>query len=407
MKTQFAFKAGLAAAGLAMVLAANPAAAQLSDDVVRIGVLTDMSSLYADINGPGAVVAAKMAIEDYGGTVLGKKVELISGDVQNKPDVAVSTAGRWFDVEKVDVILGTSSSAASLATSGVAAQKNKIFIATDPLSSDITGKACTATTIHWVHDTATLANVTGAAVVKSGGKKWFFVTADYAFGHALERDVTAVVIANGGNVIGSVRHPLNTSDFSSFLLQAQSSQAQIIGLANAGGDTISSIKQAAEFGITESGQNLAGLLVFVSDVHSIGLKLAQGLKLTDSFYWDMNDGTRAFAKRWSEQMNGRMPTSIQAGYYSAVTQYLNAVKATGSDETGKVMAWLKSNPTDDPLFGKGHIRKDGRKIHEMHLFEVKKPEESKGPWDYYKLIRDVPGEEAFRPMDQGNCPLVK
>lgn len=404
---QFALKTGLAAAGLAMALVVNPVAAQVSDDVVRMGVLTDMSSLYADINGPGAIVATKMAIEDYGGTVLGKKIELISGDVQNKPDVAVSTAGQWFDVDKVDVILGTSSSAASLATSSVAAEKNKIFIATDPVSSDFTGKACTATTVHWVHDTAALANVLGAAVVKSGGKSWFFLTADYAFGHALERDVTGIVKANGGTVIGSVRHPLNTSDFSSFLLQGQSSKAQIIGLANAGGDTINAIKQAAEFGIGQGGQNLAGLLVFISDVHSIGLKLAQGLKLTDSFYWDLNDGTRAFAKRWSAQMNGRMPTSIQAGYYSSVTHYLNAIKATGTDETGKVMAWMKANPTDDPLFGKGYIRKDGRKIHEMHLFEVKKPEDSKGPWDYYKLIRDIPGEEAFRPMDKGGCPLVK
>lgn len=402
-----ASKAGLAMAGLAVTLVANPAAAQVSDDVVRMGVLTDMSSLYADINGPGAVAAANMAIEDYGGTVIGKKIELISGDVQNKPDVAVSTAGRWFDVEKVDVILGTSSSAASLATSGVAAEKNKIFIATDPLSSDITGKQCKATTVHWVHDTATLANVTGAAVVKSGGKSWFFVTADYAFGHALERDVTGVVTANGGSVVGSVRHPLNTSDFSSFLLQAQGSKAQIIGLANAGGDTINAIKQASEFGIGQGEQNLAGLLVFISDVHSIGLKLAQGLKLTDSFYWDMNDGTRAFAKRWSERMNGRMPTSIQAGYYSAITHYLNAVKATGTDETAKVMAWMKANPTDDPLFGKGYIRKDGRKIHKMYLFEVKKPEESKGAWDYYKLVREIPGAEAFRAMDKGDCPLVK
>jgi branched-chain amino acid transport system substrate-binding protein len=394
-------------AGLAVTLVANPVAAQVSDDVVRMGVLTDMSSLYADINGPGAIVATKMAIEDYGGTVLGKKIELISGDVQNKPDVAVSTAGQWFDVEKVDVILGTSSSAASLATSSVAAEKNKIFIATDPVSSDFTGKACTATTVHWVHDTAALANVLGAAVVKSGGKSWFFLTADYAFGHALERDVTAIVTANGGTVVGSVRHPLNTSDFSSFLLQGQSSKAQIIGLANAGGDTINAIKQAAEFGIVQGGQNLAGLLVFVSDVHSIGLKLAQGLKLTEAFYWDLNDGTRAFSKRWSAQMNGRMPTSIQAGYYSAVTHYLNAIKATGTDDTTKIVAWMKANPTNDPLFGKGYIRKDGRKIHKMYLFEVKKPEESKGPWDYYKTRATIAAAEAFRPLAEGDCPLVK
>lgn len=407
MQIPFSLKAGLATTGLAVALFASPVAAQLSDDVVRIGVLTDMSSLYADINGPGAVVATKMAIEDFGGTVLGKKIEMISADVQNKPDVAVSTSGRWIDVEKVDVILGTSSSAASLATSRVAADKNKIYLATDPASSDLTGKACTPTTIHWVYDTIALANGTGSAVVKSGGKDWYFLTADYAFGHALERDVSAVVTANGGKVIGSVRHPLNTSDFSSFLLQAQSSKAQIIGLANAGGDTINSIKQAAEFGITQSGQSLAGLLVFISDVHSIGLKLAQGLKLTEAFYWDLNDGTRAFSKRWSAQMNGRMPTMVQAGYYSSVMHYLNAIKATGTDDTAKVVAWMKSNPTNDPLFGKGYIRKDGRKIHNMYLFEVKKPEESKGPWDYYKLIREIPGEEAFRPMDKGGCPLVQ
>ncbi|MGE0765740.1 MAG: ABC transporter substrate-binding protein [Hyphomicrobiaceae bacterium] len=390
-----------------MFFAATPGAAQVSDDVVRIGVLTDMSSLYADINGPGAVVATKMAVEDFGGTVLGKKIEVISGDVQNKPDVAVSIAGRWIDADGVDVILGTGGSASSLATSRVAADKNRIYLATDPASSDLTGKACTATTIHWVYDTVALANGTGSAVVKAGGKNWYFLTADYAFGHALERDVTAVVVANGGKVIGSVRHPLNTSDFSSFLLQAQSSKAQIIGLANAGGDTINSIKQAAEFGIVQSGQSLAGLLVFVSDVHSIGLKLAQGLKLTEAFYWDLNEGTRAFSKRWSAQMNGRMPTSIQAGYYSAVMHYLNAIKASGTDETTKVMAKMKDMPTDDALFGKGYIRKDGRKMHKMYLFEVKKPEESKGAWDYYKLVREIPGEEAFRPMDKGGCPLVK
>jgi branched-chain amino acid transport system substrate-binding protein len=381
--------------------------AQVSDDVVRIGVLNDMSSLFSDINGPGAVLATKMAIEDFGGTVLGKKIEMISADVQNKPDVAVSTSGRWFDVDKVDIILGTGSSAASLATSRVAADKNKIYIATDPASSDLTGKACTPTTIHWVYDTIALANGTGSAVVKSGGTNWYFLTADYAFGHALERDVTAVVTANGGKIIGSVRHPLNTSDFSSFLLQAQSSKAQIIGLANAGGDTINSIKQAAEFGITQGGQSLAGLLVFISDVHSIGLKLSQGLKLTEAFYWDLNDGTRAFSKRWSAQMNGRMPTMIQAGYYSAVKHYLDAIKATGTDDTTKVVAWMKANPTDDPIFGKGYVRKDGRKIHNMYLFEVKKPEESKGSWDYYKLIREIPGDEAFRPMEQGGCPLVQ
>ncbi|MFM9846778.1 MAG: ABC transporter substrate-binding protein [Hyphomicrobiaceae bacterium] len=399
-------RASILPAVLSAVFLATPAAAQISDDVVKLGVLTDMSSLYADINGPGAVVATQMAVEDFGGTVLGKKIEVIQADVQNKADVAVAIAGRWYDTEKVDVILGTAASSSSLATSGVAKDKKKVYLATDPASSDITGKACNAYTIHWVYDTIALANGTGSAVVKAGGKTWFFLTADYAFGHALERDVTAVVTANDGKVVGGVRHPINTSDFSSFLLQAQNSKAQIIGLANAGGDTVNSIKQGAEFGLLAGGQKLAGLLVFVSDIHTIGLKQAQGLNLTEAFYWDLNDKTRAWSKRWSAKMNGRMPTMIQAGFYSATMAYLEAIKATGTDDADKVMAKLKSTPMDDPLFGKGYVRKDGRKIHDMYLFEVKKPEESKGPWDYYKLVRTIPGEEAFRPMDKGGCPLV-
>ncbi|MBS0242456.1 MAG: ABC transporter substrate-binding protein, partial [Proteobacteria bacterium] len=321
--------------------------------------------------------------------------------------IAVSISGQWFDTDKVDLVIGGGGSASSLAASRVAADKNRVYIGTDPASSDLTGKACTATTIHWVYDTIALANGTGSAVVKSGGKTWFFLTADYAFGHALERDVTAVVTANGGQVVGGVRHPLNTSDFSSFLLQAQSSKAQVIGLANAGADTINSIKQAGEFGIAQGGQSLAGLLVFISDVHSIGLKLAQGLKLTEAFYWDQNDGTRAWSKRWSEKMKGRMPTSVHAGYYEAVTHYLNAIKAAGTDEAGKVVAKMKATPTDSPLFGKGYIRPDGRKIHTMYLYEVKKPSESKGEWDYYKLVREIPGDEAFRPKDKNECPLIK
>jgi branched-chain amino acid transport system substrate-binding protein len=394
--------------GAAMALTVfAPAAAQISDDVVKLGVLTDMSSLYSDINGQGAVVATQMAIDDFGGTVLGKKIEMISADVQNKADVAVGVAGRWFDVEHVDVILGTGASSASLATSGVAAERKRIYLATDPASSDLTGKLCNAYTVHWVYDTAALANGTGSAVVKSGGATWYFLTADYAFGYALERDVSAVVTASGGKVIGAVRHPLNTSDFSSFLLQAQGSKAQVIGLANAGGDTVNSIKQAAEFGIVRGGQKLAGLLVFVTDVHSIGLPLAQGLLLTEAFYWDQNDGTRAFAKRFGAKMNGKMPTSIQAGYYSATTHYLEAIKTAGTDQAEKVMATLKASAADDALFGKGYIRADGRKMHDMYLFEVKTPEESKGPYDYYKLVRTIPGDEAFRPMDKGDCPLVK
>ena len=401
------------AAAAAMILtvaaaaAPTPAGAQISDDVVKIGVLTDMSSLYSDINGPGAVVATQMAIDDFGGTVLGKKIELVQADVQNKPDVAVAKAGEWYDNDHVDMIMGAGASSSSIATMGVAGQKHRIYIATDPASSDITGKLCNPYTVHWVYDTAALANGTGSAVVKAGGKQWFFLTADYAFGYALERDVSNVVKVNGGEVVGDVRHPLNTSDFSSFLLQAQASKAQVIGLANAGGDTVNSIKQAAEFGIVEGGQKLAGLLVFISDVHSIGLKLAQGLYLTEASYWDINNVTRNFGKRWSEKMNGRMPTSVQMGFYSATLRYLQAIKATGSDDADKVMAALKSGPWDDPLFGKSYIRADGRNMHAMYLFQVKSPAESKGPYDYYKLIRSIPAEEAFRPMDQGECPMVK
>src|SRR5215218_2331252 len=401
------------AAAIALALMAigqagpHPAWAQVTDDVVKIGVLTDMSSLYSDINGQGAVAAAQMAIDEMGGTVLGKKIELVQADVQNKADVAVSTAGRWYDVDKVDVILGTGASSSSIATMGVAGQKKRIYLATDPASSDITGKLCNPYTVHWVYDTAALANGTGSAVVKSGGKTWFFLTADYAFGYALQRDVAAVVTKAGGEVIGEVRHPINTSDFSSFLLQAQASKAQIIGLANAGGDTISSIKQAAEFGIVKGGQKLAGLLVFVSDVHSLGLERAQGLNLTEAFYWDLNDKTRAFSKRFGARNNGKMPTSIQAGFYSAALQYLNAIKAANTDNSDQVMAKLKEIKWDDPIFGLSYIRQDGRKMHNMYLFEVKKPSESKGPYDYYKLITTMSAEEAFRPLDQGECPLVK
>src|SRR5476649_588698 len=383
-----------------------PAMAQLSDDVVKIGVATDMSSLYADINGPSAVVATQMAIDEFGGSVLGKKIELVTGDIQNKADVAASLASRWYDSEKVDMILGAGASSSSIAIQGVAGEKKKIFLAPDPASSDITGKLCNPYTVHWVYDTAALANGTGSAVVKSGGKTWFFLTADYAFGYALQRDVAAVVTKAGGQVLGEIKHPINTSNFSSFLLEAQASKAQIIGLANAGGDTINSIKQAAEFGIVKGGQKLAGLLVFVSDVHSLGLERAQGLRLTEAFYWDLNDKTRAFSKRFGEKYKGKMPTMSQAGYYSATLAYLNAIKAVGTDNPEKVMAYLKSEKWDDPLFGKSYIRADGRKMHDMYLFEVKTPAESKGPWDYYKLIATVPAEQAFRPMDPVACKMV-
>jgi branched-chain amino acid transport system substrate-binding protein len=384
-----------------------PAAAQLSDNTVKIGVATDMSSLYSDINGPGAVLAVQMAIEDFGGSVNGQKIEMISADIQNKADVAATIAGRWYDNEKVDVILGAGASSSSIATSRVAADKKKIYLATDPASSDITGKFCNAYTVHWTYDTSALANGTGSAVVKAGGKTWYFLTADYAFGYALERDVSAVVKKAGGTVVGGVKHPINTNDFSSFLLQAQASKAQVIGLANAGGDTINSIKQAAEFGIVKGGQKLAGLLVFVSDVHSLGLERAQGLNLTEAFYWDLNDRTRDFSKRFAARHNGKAPTSIQAGFYSAALAYLNAVKAAGTDNSDKVMETLKATKWDDPIFGPSYIRPDGRKMHTMYLFEVKKPSESKGPYDYYKLVASIPGEDAFRPMDQGECPLVK
>src|SRR5476649_291999 len=384
-----------------------PAMAQLSDDVVKIGVATDMSSLYADINGPGAVVATQMAIDEFGGSVLGKKIELVTGDIQNKADVAASLASRWYDSEKVDMILGAGASSSSIAIQGVAGEKKKIFLAPDPASSDITGKLCNPYTVHWVYDTAALANGTGSAVVKSGGKTWFFLTADYAFGYALQRDVAAVVTKAGGQVLGEIKHPINTSDFSSFLLEAQASKAQIIGLANAGGDTINSIKQASEFGIVKGGQKLAGLLVFVSDVHSLGLERAQGLSLTEAFYWDLNDKTRAFAKRFAAKNNGKMPTSVQAGFYSDALAYLNAVKAAGTDDSDKVMASLKSTKWDDPVFGPSYVRADGRNMHDMYLFEVKKPSESKGPWDYYKLIATIPGEQAFRPLEDGGCPMIK
>ena len=395
-------------AALAVAAWAAPAPAQqLTDGVVKLGVLTDMSSLYADINGIGAVVAVQMAIEDFGGTIGGKKIEIVSGDVQNKADVAATIAGRWFDTEQVDVILGTGASSASIATARVAGDKKKVYLATDPASSDLTGKLCNPYIVHWTYDTSALANGTGSAVVKAGGKNWFFLTADYAFGYALERDVTTVVKKAGGNVVGGVKHPINTNDFSSYLLQAQASKAQVIGLANAGGDTINSIKQAAEFGIVKGGQKLAGLLVFVSDVHSLGLERAQGLSLTEAFYWDLNDKTRAFAKRFAAKNNGKMPTSVQAGFYSAALQYLNSVKAAGTDQSEAVMANLKSTKWDDPVFGPSYVRADGRKMHSMYLFEVKKPSESKGAYDYYKLIATIPGEEAFRPMDQGECPMIK
>jgi branched-chain amino acid transport system substrate-binding protein len=400
-----ATKLGLLAFSLGCL--ASVAQAQISDGVVKIGVLSDMSSLYADLDGNGSVVAAQMAVEDFGAAAKGMKVEIISADHQNKADVASSVARQWFDVDKVDLITGTTNSAVALAVSGVTRDKGKAFIVSGAASSDLTGKSCSPNTIHWTYDTWMLANGTGSAIVKTGGDSWFFITADYAFGHALERDTEAVVLKSGGKVLGKVRAPLNTQDFSSFLLQAQASKAKIVGLANAGGDTRNSVKQAGEFGIVKGGQNLAGLLVFIQDVHALGLNTAQGLIFTETFYWDMNDQTRAWTKRFAERNKGVYPSMIHAGVYSGVTHYLKAIEALKSDDGTKVIAKMKELPTDDPLFGKGMVRVDGRKIHPAYLFEVKKPSESKGPWDYYKLRATIPADQAFRPLKDGECPLVK
>ena len=405
MSFKIRMKAVAAAAMLA--LGAGGAAAQISGNVVKIGVLTDMSSLYADIGGPGSVLAAKMAVEDFKAKEKGLNVEVISGDHQNKPDVGSQIANRWYDTEGVDLIVDTPNSGVALAVSQITKDKGKLFINSGAASSDLTGAKCSPNTIHWTYDTWMLANGTGSAIVKTGGKSWFFLTSDYAFGHALERDTMEVVKKTGGTVVGAVRHPLNTQDFSSFLLQAQSSKAQIIGLANAGGDTINSIKQAAEFGIVKGGQQLAGLLVFLSDIHGIGLEKAQGLVFTETFYWDLNDQTRAWSKRFAAASGGKYPTMVQAGVYSGVTHYLKAVAALKSDDGTKVAEQMKKMPTDDPLFGKGTIRVDGRKIHPAYLVEVKKPSESKGPYDYYKIRATIPAEEAFRPLKDGGCSLVK
>jgi len=400
------FKRSLVLAA-SMTLAAGAAHAQISDGVVRIGVLTDMSSLYADITGPGSVVAARMAVEDFGAAKKGLKVEVVSADHQNKPDVGSSIARRWYDVEGVDVIVDVPTSSVALAINQVTRDKGKAFLVSGAATSDLTGKACSPNTIHWTYDTWMLANGTGSAIVKTGGDTWFFLTSDYAFGHALERDTEAVVLKNGGKVLGKVRHPLNNQDFSSFLLQAQASRAEIIGLANAGGDTINSIKQAAEFGVVRGGQNLAGLLVFISDIHGLGLEQAQGLIFTETFYWDQNAQTRKFSDRFAKAHGGRRPTMVQAGVYSAILHYLKAVEALKGDDGTKAIARMKQMPTDDPLFGKGRVRADGRKIHPALLVEVKKPAESKGPWDYYKIRATIPADQAFRPEKEGGCPLVK
>jgi branched-chain amino acid transport system substrate-binding protein len=400
-------KRKMSLAALAVMLACGTASAQQIN--VKIGVLSDMSSLYSDVGGPGSVVAAKLAIADFTKANPNVKVEMVSGDHQNKPDIGSQMANQWYDVQKVDMIVDVPNSGVALAVSQVTSQKNKVFLVSGAGASDITGPKCNANTIHWTYDTWMLANGTGTAVVKTGGNTWFFLTADYAFGLALERDTTAAVERAGGKVLGKVRHPLNTNDFSSFLLQAQASKAKIIGLANAGGDTINAIKQGAEFGIVKGGQKFAGLLVFVSDVNALGLQTAQGLILTSTWYWDMTDANRAWTKRWQAERNapGKFPTMVQAGVYSAVTHYLKAVAALKSAADGKaVVAEMKKMPTDDPLFGKGSIRADGRKIHPAYLFEVKDPADSKHPGDFYKLLATIPADEAFRPLKDGNCPLA-
>ncbi|MFZ5691938.1 MAG: ABC transporter substrate-binding protein [Pseudomonadota bacterium] len=396
------------AAAVAAALGCGAAQAQYTDGVIKIGVMNDMSGTYSDLSGQGSVIAARMAVEDFGAAAKGMKVEIVGADHQNKPDVGSNIVRTWIDVDKVDVIVDVPTSSVALAVNQIVKDKNKVFLVSGAAASDLTGKACTPNTIHWTYDTWALANGTGNAIVKTGGDSWFFLTADYAFGHALERDTAAVVEKNGGKVVGKVRHPFPGQDFSSFLLQAQTSKAKIIGLANAGADTINAIKQASEFGITQGGQNLAALLAFITDVHALGLKTAQGLIMTEAWYWDLNDNNREFTKKFAPQFKGLHPTMVHAGVYSAVTHYLKAVEALKSDADGAaVVAKMKEMPTDDKLFGKGQVRQDGRKIHPMYLFEVKKPSESKGPWDYYKVRATIPADQAFRPMSEGGCPLVK
>jgi branched-chain amino acid transport system substrate-binding protein len=406
MKTRIAASLLL---GTALSLAAT-SFALAQDKIVKIGALSDQSGLYADLGGPGSTLAAQMAVEDSGLTAKGWKIDIISGDHQNKPDIGTAIARQWFDVDKVDIIVDVPNSGVALAVNNVVKEKNGVYINSGAATSDLTNAQCSPNTVHWTYDTYMLAHGTGQALVKSGGDTWFFLTADYAFGAALERDTTAVITANGGKVLGGVKHPLNTADFSSFLLQAQASKAKVIGLANAGGDTTNSIKQAAEFGIVKGGQKLAALLLFITDVKAIGLETAQGLNFTETFYWDRNDESRAFAKRFSARMkNGAAPTMVHAGVYSGVVHYLKTLEALGGNphDGVKVVEKMKSIPTDDPLFGKGEIEPNGRKIHPAYLFEVKKPSESKGPWDFYKLVATVPADQAFTPLSESKCALLK
>jgi len=402
-------RAVVVATGAALLLAgacAAKAQEKISDGVVKIGLIEDMSSIYADITGVGAVTAAKMAVEDFGGKVLGRPIEVVSADHQNKADIASATARDWFDNQHVDALMDVAASATALAAIEVAKSKNKIVVLNGPGAARITNEACTPVSVHYTYDNYALSHGTGAAMVKEGYDTWFFITADYAFGRDLEQNTATVVKTSGGQVLGSVRVPINTSDFSSALLQAQASKAKAIGLANAGADTTNAIKQAAEFGIVRGGQKLAGLLVFINDVNTLGLKTAQGMLLTNAFYWDRTDESRAWAQRYFPRMN-RMPNMTQAGIYSATMHYLQAVAAAGTDETQAVMDKMRSTPINDFFAKDGRIRADGRMVHDMYLYEVKKPAESKGAWDYYKLVATIPADQAFLPLSESKCPLVK
>ncbi len=396
-----------AALGIASLAtpAIRPAMAQ--GGAIKIGVLNDQSALYADLGGQGSVIAARMAVEEMGGRIGNTPIEVVFADHQNRADTGSTIARQWFDRDGVNMIADVPNSAVALAVNQVVRDKNGVFVASGPATADLTGRACSPNTVHWTYDNWALANGTARAIVAAGGRTWFFLTADYAFGHDLEAQVAAVVRAAGGEVLGAVRHPLNTADFSSFLLQAQRSRANIIGLANAGGDTVNSIKQAAEFGIMRRGQKLAGLLIFLTDIHALGLTITQGLQFTEAFYWDLNDNTRTWSTRFAERNGGKKPTMVQAGVYAGTLHYLKAVQQAGSANDGaKVVQAMKALPTSDLCFGQGSIRRDGRKLHDMYLFEAKAPNESRGEWDYYKLVRTIPAAEAFRPLAEGNCSIA-
>jgi branched-chain amino acid transport system substrate-binding protein len=402
----------LAGAGAGAFALGLGGVAAKADDAppLRLGVLTDMSSLYADITGPGSLAAAKMAVEDFLAAPhrIKRPIEVLSGDHMNKADLGANIAREWIERNDVDAVIDVPNSAVALAVRNVVQQSNKTLLVSGASSSDLTGKACSPNLVHWSYDTYALSNGTARAVLAEGGKTWFTLTADYAFGYAMEAEVKNVVQKGGGAVVGGVRTPINTQDFSSFLLQAQASKAQVVGLINAGGDTINSIKQSVEFGIPQGGQRVVATVLYLSDVHSLGLKIAQGLQFTESFYWDLNDDTRAWAKRFAPRNNDRYPTAMQAGVYAATLHYLKAVDALGASSDGKaVVQEMKKLPTDDPLFGKGTVRADGRKLHNMYLFEVKKPDESKYPWDYYRLIKTIPPGEAWRPLEDGGCDFLK